>query len=131
MAGRSSPTAARICLDVYCDRVMPKGLIITAIAVCLSIVACQDDTKIMEVTVGPELVDCVGSAPMKCMEVDGQLFYESIEGFTHEGGYTYKLKIEQYDAFPGKGEPPQSNAVSHGCSPARFRDINVINTGRV
>ncbi len=30
----------------------------------------------------------------------------------------------------GKGEPPQSNAVSHGCSPARFRGINVINTGR-
>ncbi len=30
----------------------------------------------------------------------------------------------------GKGEPPQSNAVSHGCSPSRFRGINVINTGR-
>ena len=30
----------------------------------------------------------------------------------------------------GKGEPPQINAVSHGCSPARFRGINVINTGR-
>ena len=30
----------------------------------------------------------------------------------------------------GKGEPGQSNAVSHGCPPARFRRINVINTGR-
>jgi TldD protein len=30
----------------------------------------------------------------------------------------------------GKGEPPQSNAVSHGCPPARFRGIDVINTGR-
>jgi TldD protein len=30
----------------------------------------------------------------------------------------------------GKGQPPQSNAVSHGCVPARFRQINVINTGR-
>jgi len=30
----------------------------------------------------------------------------------------------------GKGEPPQSNPVSHGCTPARFRGINVINTGR-
>jgi TldD protein len=28
----------------------------------------------------------------------------------------------------GKGEPPQSNAVSHGCAPARFRDVNVITT---
>ena len=30
----------------------------------------------------------------------------------------------------GKGQPPQSNAVSHGCVPSRFRSINVINTGR-
>ena len=28
----------------------------------------------------------------------------------------------------GKGEPPQINAVSHGCSPARFRQVNVIQT---
>ncbi len=28
----------------------------------------------------------------------------------------------------GKGEPMQVNAVSHGCSPARFRQINVIQT---
>jgi TldD protein len=32
--------------------------------------------------------------------------------------------------FDGKGEPQQVNAVSHGCPPARFRNINVINTGR-
>jgi len=30
----------------------------------------------------------------------------------------------------GKGQPPQVNAVSHGCVPSRFRNINVINTGR-
>jgi TldD protein len=30
----------------------------------------------------------------------------------------------------GKGQPGQSNAVSHGCPPARFRNVNVINTGR-
>lgn len=28
----------------------------------------------------------------------------------------------------GKGEPAQSNSVSHGCSPTRFRQINVIQT---
>ncbi len=32
--------------------------------------------------------------------------------------------------FDGKGEPGQSNAVSHGCAPARFRRINVLNTRR-
>ncbi len=30
----------------------------------------------------------------------------------------------------GKGQPGQSNAVSHGCPPARFRNVAVINTGR-
>ena len=30
----------------------------------------------------------------------------------------------------GKGQPSQSNAVSHGCVPARFRGVEVINTGR-
>jgi TldD protein len=30
----------------------------------------------------------------------------------------------------GKGQPAQSNAVSHGCVPSRFRQVNVINTGR-
>jgi TldD protein len=32
--------------------------------------------------------------------------------------------------FDGKGQPGQVNAVSHGCVPARFRGVNVINTGR-
>jgi TldD protein len=32
--------------------------------------------------------------------------------------------------FDGKGQPPQSNAVSHACPPSRHRQINVINTGR-
>ena len=32
--------------------------------------------------------------------------------------------------FDGKGQPGQVNAVSHGAVPARFKQINVINTGR-
>jgi TldD protein len=32
--------------------------------------------------------------------------------------------------FDGKGQPSQSNSVSHGSPPARFRNVNVINTGR-
>lgn len=58
------------------------------------------------VTVGPEFVDCVGVDPRRCMVVDGELFYSSIEGFSHEPGYTYRLRVERYDAYPG-GEPPQ------------------------
>lgn len=32
--------------------------------------------------------------------------------------------------YDGKGEPGQVNAVSHGCCPARFRQIDVLNTAR-
>jgi TldD protein len=28
----------------------------------------------------------------------------------------------------GKGQPPQINAMSHGCSPARFRRVNILRT---
>lgn len=30
----------------------------------------------------------------------------------------------------GKGEPSQSNSVSHGCPAARFRNVNIVSTGR-
>ena len=32
--------------------------------------------------------------------------------------------------FDGKGQQGQVNAVSHGYVPAKFKQINVINTGR-
>ncbi len=41
------------------------------------------------------------------------------------GEETYELNGALND---GKGEPTQSNAVSHGCPAARFRQINVLNT---
>ena len=44
------------------------------------------------------------------------------------GGHkSYELGASFFD---GKGEPGQSNAVSHGCPPARFRNVTVLNTGR-
>lgn len=30
----------------------------------------------------------------------------------------------------GKGEPPQINSVSHGCVPARFRNVTILNIAR-
>ena len=43
------------------------------------------------------------------------------------GRSTYELGGSFFD---GKGQPSQSNSVSHGSPPARFRNVNVINTGR-
>ena len=84
-----------------------------------------EEVHVMEVTVGPKLLDYVGVGPRKCLEVNGQLFYEGIDGFKHEEGYTNRLKIKRYDAFPGEEEPPQD------ASRYRYRLIEVISkTGR-
>lgn len=50
-------------------------------------------------------------------------FWGSCDGLG--GPETYEVPGSFND---GKGEPGQSNAVSHGCPVARFRQINVLNT---
>lgn len=50
-------------------------------------------------------------------------FWGSLDGLGGEA--TYEIPGSPND---GKGEPGQSNAVSHGCPVARFRNINVLNT---
>ena len=79
----------------------------------------------------------------------GQLFYEirggKIVGMLKDVAYQMQTRHfwnamdsiggqRSYEVwgsfFDGKGQPGQVNAVSHGSVPARFRQINVINTGR-
>jgi TldD protein len=79
----------------------------------------------------------------------GQLFYEirggKIVGMLKDVAYQIRTpefwnsldmlggrrSYELGGAFgDGKGQPAQSNAVSHGCPPTRHKQVNVINTGR-
>jgi TldD protein len=79
----------------------------------------------------------------------GQLFYEvkdgKVTGMLKDVAYQIRTpefwnaldmiggerSYELGGAFgDGKGQPAQSNAVSHGCPPTRHTQINVINTGR-
>lgn len=52
-------------------------------------------------------------------------FWNSLDMIGGKSSYTLGGSF-----FDGKGQPPQVNAVSHGSPPARFRNVNVINTGR-
>ena len=52
-------------------------------------------------------------------------FWNSCDGLG--GKSTYEVNGAFND---GKGQPSQSNTVSHGCPVARFRKVNVLNTGR-
>ena len=83
------------------------------------------------------------------MQFGGQVFYEIRNGRLGPmlKDVTYQARAPEFwssmdmigghrsyflgGAFnDGKGQPSQSNAVSHGCVPARFRNVAVINTGR-
>lgn len=60
----------------------------------------EDRSNQRRIFVGPNLVDCVGEAPQKCMlvknkpEDDWSLYYSQIEGFDFEEGYEYELIVE-------------------------------------
>jgi len=54
-----------------------------------------------------------------------QEFWNSCTAICDESDYRFGGSF-----FDGKGQPGQISAVSHGCSTARFNDVNVINTER-
>ncbi len=60
----------------------------------------ESQPELKTLFIGPELVDCEGAGPQKCMLVkespaaDYSLFYSQIEGFDYEQGYEYELVVE-------------------------------------
>lgn len=83
----------------------------TATAPQMRVCAGESDLGcVVEVVIEAELVDCVGVAPMRCMVVDGGLFYDEIEGFEHEAGYRYRVRMERYDPWGGNEPPADASA---------------------
>ena len=121
----SQPTATAIVASS--QTAVPTPTIASASTAASSqIETCADETAVdcvMDVSVGPELEDCVGSAPMRCLVVDGELFYDAIDGFEHEAGYRYRLRMERYDRWPGQAPP--ADASKYG-----YRLIDVVEKAR-
>ena len=73
----------------------------------------EPEDNVKTVFIGPELVDCVGEAPQKCMQIkenpedDYQYFYDQIEGFDYEEGYEYELLVKEENV-----ENPPADASS-------------------
>lgn len=72
-----------------------------AAALALSaLAACTPGTE-KTLYVAPERRPCTGVAPMECLQVRDapdrpwQNFYSEIEGFTHEPGYRYELRVRE------------------------------------
>ena len=76
--------------------------------------------------VDSKLVDCDGEGPMKCIRVrestsgEWLVFYSRIEGFTHEAGYFYELRVE----VNSTAEPPA------GGSTRRYRLVEVVSKNK-
>jgi hypothetical protein len=85
----------------------------------------QGDIKTM--FVDAVIVDCEGEGPMKCMRVrasesaDWMLFYSSIEGFTHQEGELYELKVE---VSPASNPPSDASSL-------RYRLIEIVSHKKV
>ena len=65
--------------------------------------------------------DCVGVAPMSCLQVqesevqtqgEWQLFYSSIDGFSYEAGYIYKLLLKK-EKIPLEKVPADASSIKY------------------
>ena len=74
-------------------------LFVLAASLLVTFTATSYAQGIKTIFVGPELVDCVGVGPQKCMTVkksgdsDWTYFYSKIQGFNFEPGYEYELEV--------------------------------------
>ncbi|HEV2146341.1 MAG TPA: DUF4377 domain-containing protein [Longimicrobiaceae bacterium] len=71
-----------------------------------------DRSSTLTLQVGPQTVDCVGFVPQQCLLVkepkstEWTYFYDAIEGFTFEPGYTYVLLVRRLQIR----NPPQDGS---------------------
>ena len=71
--------------------------IVSLLVLAVLITSCDEKKTIY---VGPNLVNCEVVGNRKCMQVkenkgdEWQLFYDHIEGFDYEEGFTYKLEVK-------------------------------------
>lgn len=66
--------------------------------------------------IGPKKVECMGVGPMECYQVkedpngEWQLFYDQIEGFKWEPGYTYELRVAVH---PVENPPTDASSLRY------------------
>ena len=66
---------------------------------------------ILTVKVGPQKVSCIGVVPQECLVVNDEFFYDEINGFNFESGFSYVLKIRKSNAFPEGVQAPADASI--------------------
>ncbi|GEM_PF-885007 len=77
--------------------------------------------------VGPELKDCMGMIPQKCMVVNGGYFYDPIKGFNHEPSYAYTIKVRRTQIY----DPTIPNGAPMDASIYRYDLLEIISKKKV
>ena len=75
--------------------------------------AAQTQPERYTVTVAPYTLDCVGVGLMQCLVIDGELFYDHIDGFEFEPGYAYQLLIELVQRFTPDTVPADASLYQY------------------
>ena len=98
---------------------------IAALAFALTVSACSltgPDEDTLTLYVAAYTAECVGVGPTECLLVREEpdapwgLFYDGIEGFTHEPGWEYVLRV----ARRGVADPPEDG------SSVAYRLIHIV-----
>ncbi len=55
----------------------------------------ENDENLLTFNIEPERKPCTGEGEMECLIVNGEYFYDSIDGFEFESGYSYELIVER------------------------------------
>ena len=74
---------------------------------------------------GSDREECFGVGRMACLVEDGELLYDRMDGFEHEEGHSYRLRIERYDLWPDREEP----SLDSGRCGYRLLDGHVPSSG--
>lgn len=72
--------------------------------------------EVVRMWIEPDLVDCVGVAPMECLQVayteggEPEYFYDSIAGFEHQEGTSYVIDVQVTEV---ENPPADASSLSY------------------
>lgn len=101
---------------------MPRHFSLLGLLLLAGCTLVGPDADRLTLYVGPDRVDCAGAAPQQCLLVRERatapwtLFYDEIEGFIHQEGFSYQLVVERLPV----ANPPQDGAS------LRYRLVRVL-----
>lgn len=93
-----------------------------ALVVLIGLSACKDkEPKPVVYKINSAKADCVGVAPMSCLQVqkgenigskNWEMFYSSIEGFEYEPGYLYSISVKEIE-LPEEEVPADGSSIKY------------------